>query len=264
MSTYALGGYRSRRSKARSNRIYTRIVVAISVGLLAGMIFAATRPAVVTDEPIRQYAPRGETSFGFPSTLTDNVRVDPEFVPMKALAGCSWGQPGRDPWKGDNYSAMLAMNVPSRVAAILAKRIASGLNTAIVTVSNKAIEADNGLAFGPWFAMTFGQSLCYGTRANFADERHVERGKLYQEDGYMVFVPDVCGNITRLMPLQESSRNRTLQAPLLVPGLPKEAQPYAPIPFGGRERLRAVNEVPEPATWALVAVALPFILRRKR
>lgn len=254
-------------------------MVAFAVIAIGGGVFALTRPRpVVTDGAVHHGAPKGKNGYGFQVELLDNVRVDPEFVPMKGLANCAWGRPGQDPWKGDNYSAMLAQGVPSRVAQIIAKRITGGMNnTAIVTVTNSSIEADNGFAFSPWMAMTFGRSLCYGTRANFADESHAERGKLYAEAGYFIFVPDVCGNITRLLPLYEARQNRALlQTPLLVPGLPREAQPYTPAPFYGdrpgyREegvpnggRFSDVNFVPEPETWALMLAGLPLLWLRRR
>ena len=199
-------------------------------------------------------------------------------VRMKIRTDCQWKRPGANPHTGDTISALAALGVPEATRWRLLRRILAGHADGTASAREGRVVASDGTLFAPGFGMTFGSNiLCYNTVARFEKE---QSGRLYIEDGYYIWVPYVCGNVSRLLPFWESSEYSKSGRPLLVPGVPRYAQPYVPflrrrngeqyaVPETfGRGGLPGksveVNTVPEPATWLLVAPLVAWMMRSRR
>lgn len=123
---------------------------------------------------------------------------------------CSWGVPGRNPYKGSVELALRTARVPESVVRRIAEDVAAKRTTDRLSISNGSIRADgSGRRFDPTqVAMTYGRTLCVDTRVNFK-KNHVERADLYEaadSKGNMVavMVPDVCGNVSVLSEVAEA------------------------------------------------------------
>ena len=160
------------------------------------------------------------------------------------------------PYRGSVEEALSAAQLPGAVRTQLAAAIAAGLVQDRLSIGNDAIRSTSSArqfeAHG--FAMTYGRTLCLGTRVNFKSG-HTEPASLYEahdETGrrYSVMVPDVCGNISVIKAKGESSTG-TLVA---------EMDPWD----AGDTDLRITHaamtekprEVPTPGTLALSLLAL--------
>lgn len=120
---------------------------------------------------------------------------------------CSWGDPGRLPYEGTVDQALRAAQVPVEVRRDIVAAVAAGAHDERVEIGNDVIR---GAASGrEWsagsFAMTYGHTLCLGTRVNFR-RGHTESASLYEASDrrgkrYSVMVPDVCGNVSLITPV---------------------------------------------------------------
>jgi hypothetical protein len=117
--------------------------------------------------------------------------------------------------------------------------------------------------------MTYGHTLCLGTRVNFRSG-HVEPASLYEATGrdgrrYSVMVPDICGNVSLL------SQRRSSAAAISGSGATAPQDPWDP---GTPERVARgpgtsaePHEVAEPGALAgsvLALLAAAGALRRQR
>ena len=145
-----------------------------------------------------------------PATASAN---DPNAIAAPpALAvrqGCAWGQPGRNPYRGSTEQALAAARLPPEVVQQIAAMRLGGHKSGRLQITTAAIRSDDGTRqFDPRaLAMSFGNTLCLHSRVNFAPG-HTELADLYEARDsqgrlYAVMVPDVCGNVTVLAPLNK-------------------------------------------------------------
>jgi hypothetical protein len=162
---------------------------------------------------------------------------------------CSWGEPGRLPYQGTVDQALRAAQVPQEVRQQIVAAVAAGAASERVEIANEVIR---GAASGrQWssgsFAMTYGHTLCLGTRVNFP-RGHTESASLYEASDrrgrrYSVMLPDVCGNVSLITPV----------------ALSDEAihEPWHPGPVDSRNaRPEDSHAVPSPGTLGLSLLAL--------
>jgi len=218
-------------------------------------------------------AAAGRPSANTPASTLANASADaadPGTHAIEAPPGlairrfCAWGRPGRMPYRGSLDEALRAARVPQAVREQIAAAVAAGRPHDRLVIANDAIRTASGTAAfdASGFAMTYGRTLCLGTRVNFKPG-HVEPASLYeafddQGQRYSVMVPDVCGNVSVLRPRGEpgartagvAGKPRTRLDPLD----PGEALPVSDKP----------HEVPEPGTLALALAAMAglFVARR--
>lgn len=162
--------------------------------------------------------------------------------PLERRAGCLWGVPGGNPYKGTVRQVLNGAKLPQEVVGKIDAMVVSGRKTGRVEITSKGIWTEDG---GRHFdsnvvAMGFGNTLCLNTKVNFRSA-HVEKADLYETTDstgakYSVMVPYVCGNVAVLA---------------------ERAERPPPVAF-----------VPEPETWAsvlagLAAMALASRWRRR-
>ena len=147
------------------------------------------------------------------NTLATASANDPNAIAAPpALAvrqGCAWGQPGRNPYRGSTEQALAAARLPPEVVQQIAAMRQGGHKSGRLQITTAAIRSDDGTRqFDPRaLAMSFGNTLCLHSRVNFAPG-HTELADLYEARDsqgrlYAVMVPDVCGNVTVLAPLNK-------------------------------------------------------------
>lgn len=117
---------------------------------------------------------------------------------------CAWGQPGRQPYRGSVEQALLAARLPAEVVRQVAAQVRAHQPEDRLSIANDGIRAErSGEVFDPQrVALTFGMTMCLGSRVNFP-AGHVERADLYlARDAagrrHAVMVPEVCGNVSVL------------------------------------------------------------------
>jgi len=117
---------------------------------------------------------------------------------------CVWGKPGRNPYRGTVEQALDTAALPAEVVREIARQVRAGTPTDALQISNAGIVArDSGRRFSARnVAMTYGMTLCLGTRVNFVPG-HTEPAALYEAADhagrvYAVMVPEVCGNVSVL------------------------------------------------------------------
>ncbi len=213
-----------------------------------------------------------------PSAAADEPAARPEATAtrLQLRRHCAWGQPGRSPYRGTPEQAMVLAQLPPEVVRRIDADIRTGNVTDRLTITNASIRADSSKReFDPGtVAMTYGHTLCLGTRVNF-EEGHAERADLYEAtaaDGrvYAVMVPHVCGNVSVLG--QRAERLRRAPAggaqtaddamrrlPDALMHADDDGRRFASAEGGSRS-------VPEPATLGLVLAGLMLlaVLRRRR
>jgi hypothetical protein len=161
--------------------------------------------------------------------------------PLERRAGCLWGVPGRNPYKGTVRQVLNGAKVPEEVISKIDSMVVRGRKTGRVEITSKGIWTEDGRRHfdSNVVAMGFGNTLCYNTKVNF-QPAHVEMADLYETTDstgakYSVMVPYVCGNVAVLAERAE--------------------------------RIEPVQSVPEPATWASVLAglaAMAWAARRHR
>lgn len=169
------------------------------------------------------------------------VPIAGRLKPLERRAGCLWGVPGRNPYKGTVRQVLTGAKVPEEVVSKIDSMVVRGRKTGRVEITSKGIWTEDGRRHfdSNVVAMGFGNTLCYNTRVNFKPA-HVEMGDLYETTDatgakYSVMVPYVCGNVAVLAERAE--------------------------------RVEPPRSVPEPATWASVLVglaAMAWAARRHR
>jgi hypothetical protein len=162
-------------------------------------------------------------------------------LPALAGASCDWSRPGSAPYRGlgdvtaaqavDSYTDM-----PAAVREELKTRIRGQREDAHLLITRDQLHSPQGVATA-LRDMHWRDGLCRGavSRAGWAPG-HVEAALVYCSGGHCVAVPTVCGNVARVSFEPHPRRQAQLQHWGVAPGGP--------------------NQVPEPSTFALVAVAL--------
>ncbi|MBI5257178.1 MAG: hypothetical protein HY855_11815 [Burkholderiales bacterium] len=156
--------------------------------------------------------------------------------PLTLRHSCAWGVPGRNPYRGTVEQALSAARLPPEVVKQISEMAERGWNRGQVEISSAGIRSVDGRReFGTNVrAMAFGNTLCFNTRVNFP-AGHVEYAALYEAadrtgQNYTVMVPYVCQNASVLGAREE------------IPDTPGGSPPPGTLP--------------EPASWALLAVGL--------
>ena len=138
------------------------------------------------------------------SPNTPNTPAAAPLAPLALRQGCAWGQPGRNPYRGSTEQALRAAQLPDDVVRqVTAMRLAKQV-TARLQIGTAGIQEVNGPRefASTGLALTFGNTLCLGSKVNFAPG-HTEAADLYEvrdSQGrlHAVMVPDVCGNVSVL------------------------------------------------------------------
>ncbi|MDO9284155.1 MAG: hypothetical protein Q7U26_04610, partial [Aquabacterium sp.] len=129
---------------------------------------------------------------------------DPAAHGLALRRGCHWGQPGRNPYRGTMAQALQAAQLPAEVVRAIVAQQQAGQPAGRLSITRDAIRhTTDGREFDPGaVALTFGRTLCVGTRVNFAPG-HEELADYYEARDaqgrlHSVMVPDVCGNVSVL------------------------------------------------------------------
>lgn len=199
--------------------------------IVGSLCFSLPLSAALTTVTIAPSTPdfTGVTDLGNAADLVEPIR-EPEYRPLQLRYGCKWGNPGSHPFTGDIYSALRTLGVDKESAKVLTDRIKRKDSDDEAVFSNAGVR-DTHHWYVPTYSMAFGNSMCYGTRTNFKD-LHYERAEVYWLGEYIIAVPRVCGNITRLQV--------------------REAAPD-----------RETRELPEPSTTTLILAGLITLWRAK-
>lgn len=163
---------------------------------------------------------------GTPVEAPEEIAVSPGqpgLQPIGYVENCVWSNPGADPWRGDDLTAIMRAGIPEAYARQIVARIRAGDRTGTISFSRQTIVSNAGLVFAPRFSMTFANSLCRNSRVGFGAGR-VEQGDLYSVGGYHVAIPYVCGNVTRVYPSMVAAM------PLTAPMVSESASPAPMLP----------------------------------
>lgn len=198
----------------------------------------------------------------------------PAEPPLTYRQHCVWGKPGSNPYRGTVVQALQSARLPDEVVRQLAARVTAKQRSDRLEIRRDGIRAlGSGRVFDPRrVALTYGQTLCLGSRVNFA-AGHMEPADLYEAADaagrvYAVMVPEVCGNVSVLSQQGERRRPRLLAtADTTVPGplrrLPAALEDGGDGVFAYADDGRA-NTVPEPGTLACVVLGLVALAWRRR
>jgi hypothetical protein len=248
----------------------------------AAMVALGAAAAAVVRQGVRgagplPTVPAGDSHYGRP--LNDahplQVRFDTALAatpPGQPVAGlslrqhCQWGRPGGNPYRGTVTEALQAAGLPSEVVAAIASQVQRGDMSERLTVATDGIRGErSGRVFNPGgMAMTYGRTLCLGTRVNFA-AGHTEPASLYEardQQGrlHTVMVPDVCGNVTMIS--QGTARRGKIQLTGGGGADPADVIWLVDIPEGGRggpSSSGGSHSVPEPGTLWGVGLGLALL-----
>ena len=141
---------------------------------------------------------------GATATTTPNTPAAAPLAPLALRQGCAWGQPGRNPYRGSTEQALHAAQLPDDVVRQVSAMRQAKQVTARLQIGTAGIHEVNGPRefASTGLALTFGNTLCLGSKINFAPG-HTEAADLYEvrdSQGrlHAVMVPDVCGNVSVL------------------------------------------------------------------
>jgi len=203
--------------------------------------------------------------------------VAPELTPLGLRHSCAWGKPGRNPYRGTVEQALYSAALAPEVVQAIAQQVKAGKPVDWLDISNSGVRAErSGREFSTRnIAMTYGMSLCLGTRVNFEPGHH-ERAALYEatdKNGrkVAVMVPEVCGNVSIIG--ESTARKRPAGRLVSSAGLPEDTDdsvrwmpavlnwdPFLPAPQRGGSAVAGAaaggNTVPEPGTLACVLLGL--------
>ena len=113
---------------------------------------------------------------------------------MNIIADCTWSRPGESPWTGNTVAALGVMGLPEANAADIAGQIAAKKNYATGIITPKGMATPVG-HFHPTH-MAFGHAtVCFAPRVAPGVN---EFAAVYRSGPYIVAVPAVCGNPTRI------------------------------------------------------------------
>jgi PEP-CTERM motif len=177
--------------------------------------------------------------------------------------GCVWGQPGRNPYRGDVEQALRSAALPEEVVRSVAAQVRDRQPVDTLEISNSGVRAlGSGRVFDARnIALTYGTTLCLGSRVNFV-EGHVEKAALYEAataDGRVmaVMVPEVCGNVSVLGQSDERVRYERLNGARADAA---DGARWMPAVLHGPQADGAaagsLHDVPEPGTLSCVLAAL--------
>lgn len=257
--------------------------------LLVGVGVAAVTMKALGSGSAAPFAPAGESHYGRPlpaahplqvkfveqlAALPAVVQASESNAPVAGLPAltlrrqCSWGRPGGNPYKGTVEQALQAAGLPPEVVQAIALQVKNGQVVDRLDIRNDSIRAHkSGRMFDPQnVAMTYGKTLCLGTRVNFVHD-HVEKASLYEAadaQGQMVavMVPDVCGNVSVIGQLTSGRKKQ------MASGTPDDIR-WMPAqldwdPKHANREVASSNTVPEPQTLLIVAFALAFLIWQRR
>lgn len=149
---------------------------------------------------------------------------------------CNWDHPGADPFghPGNLAAAIASYEYPEELVRKI-KRLESD---DVVYISRDRVVALRGNA-GELSDMHFGSGRCSGPvqRSAWPADR-VEPALVYCHEMRCVAVPTICGNISRIEWAPPAAKPPSLRA--------WDGKPLDPTP----------RTIPEPGTWALVALGL--------
>jgi hypothetical protein len=146
----------------------------------------------------------GRAGATLPAAPASAAAAAPGSPPLTLRRACVWGKPGRNPYRGTVEQALDTASLPPEVVREIARQVRAGTPADALQISNAGIVArDSGRRFSASnVAMTYGMTLCLGTKVNFV-AGHTEPGALYEAADhagriYAVMVPEVCGNVSVL------------------------------------------------------------------
>ena len=294
----ARGQHRALKLRRHSWLVPLVLLVMVGVGVAAVMVKA------LQPDSAAPFAPAGESHYGRPLPAAHPLQVkfveqlaaapdaaDAPNAPVAALAlvaaqatdsqapragvpaltlgrQCSWGRPGGNPYRGTVEQALQAAGLPAEVVQAIALQVKNGHAVDRLDIRNDSIRAhSSGRLFDAQnIAMTYGKTLCLGTRVNFVHD-HVEKASLYEAadaQGQLVavMVPDVCGNVSVIGQLTNGRKKQMASGtPDDIRWLPAQLDwdpKYANRELGGS------NTVPEPQTLLIVACALALLAWQRR
>jgi hypothetical protein len=210
----AAGGERG--ASARAAWIATAALLLATVAVAATIVWARHLPVPFVAGG--RVVPQGESYFGdrLPAShpllaraavaAKATVATPPGAAPaaLSYRQRCAWGEPGRNPYRGSIEQALAAARLPAYVARQLAAQIRARQAIDRVAIRNEGIIGTRTQRlFDPQrVALTFGESICVGSRVHF-QPGHVEWADLYEASDaaghrWSVMLPDVCGNISLL------------------------------------------------------------------
>ncbi len=156
----------------------------------------------------------------------DDKRLARNTTPLNLRRNCAWGVPGGNPYRGTVQQALAAAQLPDEVVRQIGDLADRGWVREQVEISRNGIRTlDGRRRFDTNVkAMGFGNTMCFNMRINFKPG-HVEYASLYEAadhsgNTYSVMVPYVCNNVSVL----------------------------------GERYEEEDHKVPEPATWAILAL----------
>ena len=260
------------------------VIVGLPLGVALGLAIKLAWPA-----PPVEYLTPGDQWLGEPAAVPAAL-VEPELkqLPITVKAGCLWGKPGSNPWRGDNYSALRAMFLSPEDAALGVRMIQAHQIVGRVHRSNVQMVSSTHVMFAPTSAQAYGRDIvCLGTSTNFRSNGAEEAGDLYRVGDQYLAVWDVCRNLDAIFPIEEAvaavrpiypagkwapygpaaipdtpaARRRERVAQLLYP-LVRARPPLLGVPLPGRGVpdsdlvTTTPNAVPEPGTVALLFVGM--------
>lgn len=121
------------------------------------------------------------------------------------VSNCSWNSPGRHPYTGTPAEAVSRYSdIPEKTRAQLVSKISSGALDDSVIITRDRIEGKT--AYEPRItSMHFGKrTMCdQVTRERWEPTRR-EAASVYCVDSYCIVVPKICGNISRLTPINSA------------------------------------------------------------
>ena len=249
---------------------------AATAGPLASATSAATPPVTAASKPVPRV-----------------VGLPPPDQQLALRRACVWGKPGRDPYRGTVEQALNMATLPPEVVREIARQVKAGAPADELVIANDGIRAvGSGRKFNPQnVAMTYGKTLCLGTRVNFV-AGHTEPAALYEAADhagriYAVMVPPVCGNVSVLGQADEQDPRTDIASGAADEGdadktaagatgsaLSRGAQAAAHrslpalLEWGSRGRATALDgsshDVPLPGSLLLVLTALGLLWHRQR
>jgi len=270
---------------------------ALGVGMAAAALVAngpapAPSPALalgVSDDGQalpRRHALRQLSALAVSDAVLANT-VAPDLTPLGLRHSCAWGKPGRNPYRGTVEQALYSAALAPEVVQAIAQQVKAGQPVDWLDISNSGMRAErSGREFSTRnIAMTYGMTMCLGTRVNFEPGHH-ERAALYEatdKNGrkIAVMVPEVCGNVSIIG--ESTARKRPAGRLVSTAGLPEDTDdsvrwmpavlnwdPFLPAPQRSGSAVAGAaaggNTVPEPGTLACVLLGLAAALgfsRRK-
>ena len=268
--------HRTLRLRRHSWLVPLVLLVVVGVGV-AAVTIKALRP-----DATAPFAPAGESHYGRPLPAAHPLQV--KFIEQLAAAPasdvltpaagltlrrqCSWGRPGGNPYKGTVEQALQAAGLPAEVVQAIALQVKNGQAVDRLDIKNGSIRAvGSGRLFDPEnVAMTYGKTLCLGTRVNFVHD-HVEKASLYEAadaegQKVAVMVPDVCGNVSVIGQLTHGRKKQ------MASGTPDEVR-WLPAqldwdPKHANREVDGRHTVPEPQTLLIAALALALLAWQRR